>query len=232
MARPVRVQPDGSFGTIPARGAFMGNRGCLHDATGAIRRAWASRAWITCTLNERPDRGPHPFPAPGRWTPLFFLDEAVAAAAGHRPCALCRRAAYTAYLDAWQRAFGARPRAAKIDAALHAARRAPRPLVEAVSLPAGAFFRHAGQDWLVQDGLARPYRGEGYGPGDPLPRGKVTLLTPEPTLAVLRAGWRPCLSASDDRPGWAPFRLPVSARGRRLPEGATRPGFSPLSAQG
>lgn len=202
MARPTRVHPDGSFGTRPARGAFMGNRGCLHDATGAIRRAWAGKAWITCTLNERPDWGPHPFPAPGRWTPLFFLDEAVAASAGHRPCALCRRAAYRAFLDAWQRAFGARPRAVEVDAALHAARRAARPQIDAIDLPTGAFIRHAGRDWLIRDGLALPYQGDGYGPAAPLPQGKVILLTPAPMLAVLRAGWRPCLSAAEDRPGW------------------------------
>lgn len=202
MPRPTRVQPDGSFGTRPARGAFMGNRGCLHDADGRVRRAWAGRAWITCTLNERPDWGAHPFPAPGRWTPLFFLDEAVAASAGHRPCALCRRAAYRAWVAAWARAFGAAAKAVEMDAALHAARHAPRALAPGETLPEGAFFRHRDRDWRVGAGQALPYLGEGYGPAEPLPTGPVTVLTPEPTLAVLRAGWRPCLSAAEDRPSW------------------------------
>ena len=95
-----RVQPDGCLDIHPARGAFMGNRGCLHDAQGLVRRAYKSKAWIICTLREKPGRGAVPQWQPNRYTPLFFLDEAVACAAGHRPCAECRRAAYNAFRQA------------------------------------------------------------------------------------------------------------------------------------
>jgi len=83
----------------------------LHDAEGTIRRRHATKGWITCTLREKPGRGPHHVLA-GRWTPLFFLDEAVACAAGHRPCAECRRAAYNDFRSAWGRAFGGAAKAA------------------------------------------------------------------------------------------------------------------------
>lgn len=197
-----RVQPDGSFGSRPLRGAFMGNRGCLHDSTGRIRRKSASRSWITCTLRERPDWGRHPFPAPGRWTPLFFLDEAVASAAGHRPCALCRRQAYDAYRAAWARAFGAIPKATQIDATLAAARSGPRQVLAAPDLPFGAFFLWQGQPHLALDADCQPYLGDGYGAPRPRPKAPVECLTPQPTLEVLRMGWRPAMTAVEDRPAW------------------------------
>lgn len=208
MTRANRVQPDGSFATVPARGGFMGNRGCLHDAAGVIRRGHQVRRWITCTLREKPGRGAVPQSVPGRYTPLFFLDEAVACAAGHRPCAECRRAVYDDFRAAWTRAFGAVEGAAGMDAVLHRARwdgtaRAPRRYWEEVaSLPDGCFVRFAGQAHLVWDGGLRPYRAEGYGPAIALPQGTVPVLTPEPLVRVMAAGWRPVLSATEDRPNW------------------------------
>lgn len=202
MPRATRVQPDGSFGIRPARGDFMGNRGCLHDAHGQVRRRWANKAWITCTLREKPGHGPHPFPAPGRWTPLFFLDEAVACAAGHRPCAECRRAVFNDFKAAWADAFGPWPGVKVVDAALHQARIVPHAASTAKGLPEGAFILVQGQPCMIREGAACPYLGESYGPPVALPRSAVQVLTPAPLVAVMAAGWRPALSATQDRPNW------------------------------
>ncbi len=113
--------PEGEIVAISPRGRWIGNRGCIHDGPGQIARAWRSRAWITCELSYKDWVAPKW--EPGGWTALFFHDEAVALAAGHRPCALCRRPAYNAFLDAWVAALGGtRPRAIEVDARLHADR--------------------------------------------------------------------------------------------------------------
>src|SRR5690348_4015861 len=121
-----RVLPTGEIVADPARGLLMGNRGCLHRPDRHLAGVrWRSKLWICCTLTWRGVRR-DPMP-PGRWTALFFLDEATALAAGHRPCAYCRRADYLAYARAWGRATGMpdRPYAAEMDAALHGQRVEP-----------------------------------------------------------------------------------------------------------
>ena len=120
-----RVTPFGEIVAIPERGTLMGNRGILHDAGGQVRRRWAGRAWISCLLEFQGRRDP--VMAPGHYTRLFFLDEPTAFAAGHRPCAYCRRADYVAFRDTWAAAnahlgLGSRPRATEIDRVLHAER--------------------------------------------------------------------------------------------------------------
>lgn len=96
----------------------MGNRGDLHNADGTIGRTWRLTRWISCTLHSLTG-GRVTFDTPGRYTPLFFLDEATALAAGHRPCAYCRRPAYDRFRDTWQDVFGTRPSADEIDQVLH-----------------------------------------------------------------------------------------------------------------
>src|SRR6476469_9350587 len=100
-SRPLqnRVTPFGEIVAVPERGTMLGNRGILHDADGRLRRRWAGRAWICCLLEFRGRRDP--VMAPGHYTRLFFLDEPTALAAGHRPCAYCRRTAYLAFRSAW-----------------------------------------------------------------------------------------------------------------------------------
>lgn len=207
--RANRVQPDGQFLATPSRGQFTGNRGILHDTSGVLRRArWRHKAWITCTIRPRPGRGPLPMAAKGHYTPLFFLDEAVACAAGHRPCAECRRAVWRDFAAAWGRAFGTLPRAPEVDAVLHAARidratrRPPLWTAEAADLPTGSFVLLAGRAHLLQDGVALPYAPGGYGAAVPLPAGPVAVMTPAPLVAVMRAGWRPVRDTAEDRPGW------------------------------
>lgn len=206
--RANRVGPDGTFATAPRRGQFMGNRGCLHDASGTITRKHATKLWITCTLREKPAQGKLPQSAPGRYTPLFFLDEAVAYAAGHRPCAECRRAVYKDFRAAWSRAFGQPESAEAMNTRLHAARfdartRQPvRHAADLATLPFGAFILWQGQPHLVHDRTLWPWQPEGYAAPVAKPAAQVTVLTPEPLVHVMRAGWRPLLQAADDRPSW------------------------------
>lgn len=95
MPHQNRVDPWGDLHAVTARGTLTGNRGCLVDESGALARRQRGSLWITCELTFK-DWG-HPLNAPNTWTPLFFLDDAVALAAGHRPCGLCRRDDYLAY---------------------------------------------------------------------------------------------------------------------------------------
>ena len=104
MPRRNRVDPWGDLHGAPDRGLFTGNRGCLVDDRGGLARHHRGPLWITCLLEYRGWR--HLLDRPGTWTPLFFLDEALALAAGHRPCGLCRRQAYLDYRGAVTRADG------------------------------------------------------------------------------------------------------------------------------
>src|SRR6266699_2834089 len=119
-----RVTPLGELIADPARGLVYGNRGCLHDEGGRIRRRYAGKRWIACRLEFRGWLR-RPLLQPGRFTELFFLDEATALAAGHRPCALCRREDYLAFGDAWGAVHTGMRGADEIDAQLHAERVAP-----------------------------------------------------------------------------------------------------------
>jgi hypothetical protein len=198
-----RVLPTGEIVADPGRGLLMGNRGCLHreDRTLGTSR-WRSKLWIACVLDFRGwKRDVMP---PGRWTALFFLDEATALAAGHRPCAFCRRADYLAYAHAWQAAYGLpeRLRAYEMDAVLHRervesyTRRQRTRTVPLSDLPDGAMVRWQGAPALVLGGRVRAWSWEGYGPATPAGTGLVDVLTPPASLAALAAGYRPMLHPS------------------------------------
>ena len=122
MPRRNRVDPWGDLHAVADRGHFTGNRGCVVDDVERVVRHHAGTLWITCTLRYRDHRSP--LAAPRRWTPLFFLDDAVALAAGHRPCAQCRREAYRDYRDAVSASVGAPAplRSTELDARLNAER--------------------------------------------------------------------------------------------------------------
>jgi hypothetical protein len=187
-----RVLPTGEIVVDPARGMFTGNRGILHDDRQQLGRArWKGRAWIICALEFKGWK--RQVMTPRRWTELFFLDEAVALAAGHRPCATCRRAAYLAYRAGW----GGNPKAADMDRALHAARLSARGqrhyLSDVNGLPDGAFILHEDRPCLIHGGMLHPYRPAGYGPPRAMPVGMVEVLTPAPSVAVLAAGYWPVL---------------------------------------
>jgi hypothetical protein len=202
-----RVTPSGEIVAIDQRGLFMGNRGCVHRDR-RIVRPWQVRRWITCALEFKGWVAPRW--EPGRWTPLFFWDEAVALAAGHRPCALCRRADLNAWLDGWQSAFGERLRVDPMDRRLHDDRldgKVQRRHTRAWSdLPVGAFAvlrprRDAtAVPVLVLEDRLRPWSPEGYGPPIERPgRGDATVLTPRASVEVLSHGYRPVIHPSADQ---------------------------------
>src|SRR5437764_12677942 len=119
--RQNRVTPLGELIAEPARGLVYGNRGCLHDEAGHIRRRYNGKRWITCRLEFRGwKRGA--LMQPGRFTELFFLDEATAFAAGHRPCALCRREDYHRFGEILRELHPSQRKAVEIDAQLHGER--------------------------------------------------------------------------------------------------------------
>jgi hypothetical protein len=199
-----RVTPTGEIVADPARGTLMGNRGCLHraDRTLGVSR-WRSKMWICCVLQWRDVR--RDVMPPGRWTALFFLDEATALAAGHRPCGYCRRTAHASFGEAWRRAAGLAqaPRAGEIDARLHAERVDPRTRrqrtrpAQAGDLPDGAIARHNGACGLLAGGHFLPWTPRGYlAPVTLPPATPVELLTPPSTVAAISAGYRPLLHPS------------------------------------
>ncbi len=167
----------------------MGNRGGrLHREDFTLGRArWRSRAWIACRLDFKGRR--RTVMGEG-YTEIFFLDEATALAAGHRPCFECRRADATAFAAAWARAHGltAPPRAAEMDAELHAQRRAPPEIVRFDALPPGAIFRHDGAFRLTTPTGSRLWNFEGYGDsvGIPAASDPVRAVTPAAIRALLR----------------------------------------------
>lgn len=201
MARQNRVSPFGIFEDTPAKGLFMGNRGILHDENGVVGSArWRHKNWIVCALAFKNRRAA--INAPGQYTQLFFCDEATAFAAGHRPCAECRRRDYLEYIRAWQRAYdlSTMPKAGEVDQTLHRARLTPdkrqMTALKGISdLPDGTMIvlpQEPETAWLIwQDGLHR-WSHSGYTEHRPIPQGEQVLaLTPEPTIRVLSAGYRP-----------------------------------------
>jgi hypothetical protein len=203
VPRQNRVTPFGDILAIPQRGTFMGNRGVLHDAGGHIKRAWQLKRWIICVLEfgVRKRR----VMTPGRYTELFFLDEATALAAGHRPCAECQRARFLAFCCAWQKAQANRvelptPTAAMIDDRLHGERigsdRSKRSFQAGLNeLPDGVFVTVAAwgeQAYLVRGDHMLVWSPRGYGEQRRRPKGEeVKVLTPPSTVKSIRAGYLP-----------------------------------------
>jgi hypothetical protein len=197
VPRQNRVTPLGDLVVSRERGLVYGNRGCLHDETGAIRRRYATKRWIACRLQFR-DRRRSPLMARGRYTELFFLDEATALAAGHRPCAECRRADYNRLTEIWSELHGGRPKADSIDDQLHAERlvanTGDRRFHELpyASLPDGTFVLHAGMPCLVLGKGLLPWSPGGYREAQRRPaHGLATLITPPSLVTILQLGWGP-----------------------------------------
>lgn len=195
-----RVTPYSQLIATPERGALMGNRGCLHNERGEIRRAFVGKRWITCLLDFRGRR--RAVMTPDRYTELFFLDEVTALAAGHRPCAECRRDDYNAFRRAWIAAGlpsrDTLPSADEMDARLHGERlderggKATHP-ARLADLPDGVFVLMAdSQPLLFRDCLLWPWTPGGY--AAPI-RSEVDLpirlLTPPSLAALLAAGYAP-----------------------------------------
>jgi hypothetical protein len=192
-----RVTPLGELVADPARGLVYGNRGCLHDADGRIRRRYNGKRWIACRLRFR---GWHrsPLLQPGRFTELFFLDEATALASGHRPCALCRRDDYDRFGAIWRDLHPGQIGADAIDAQLHAKRVDPGTREHLLhdapldGLPDGAFVLEGGVPHLVLGDRLLRWTPAGYVSPRPRPTGKeARSITPPSLVEVLRLGWQP-----------------------------------------
>ena len=190
-----RVTPTGEIVAIPLRGAWTGNRGILHRGRDIVR-FHASDLWITCALQFK---GRHQEQwRPGHYTFLFFHDEAVAFAAGHRPCAECRRPNYNAYRSAWAAGLEAvePPSAKEMNRCLHRERivtgthRRRLHDLPWADLPDGTFVMLDGIPAVVVGEHLTEWTHEGYGRRRPLPGGgTATVLTPPSTVAALRAGY-------------------------------------------
>ena len=194
-----RVTPLGDLVADPARGLVYGNRGCLHDDRGQIRRRYDGKRWIACRLEFRGWLR-RPLLQPGRFTELFFLDETTAFAAGHRPCALCRREDYVRFGELWRALHPGAAGADAIDAQLHSERvsrdtRAQlRHTAAFADLPDGAFVLEKGAPWLVLRRSLLRWTPAGYAERRPRPRhAQAELITPPSLVAVLRAGWQQAL---------------------------------------
>ena len=195
MPRRNRVTPLGEIIAHPARGLVFGNRGCLHGDDGRLRRIHAGRRWIACRLSFKDRR--RELMRPGRYTELFFLDDATALAAGHRPCAECRREDYVRFVEKWPGELPDGSRAGAIDNQLHAQRLTDTGTqrhhdATLDELPDGAFVLRDGAPWLVRGDQLRRWTPAGYTDAVARPVGTwAVAITPPSLVAVLDRGWRP-----------------------------------------
>jgi hypothetical protein len=197
-----RVTPQGDIIATPHRGMFTGNRGIIHDpATRTLlKRRWASRAWLTCVCEFRGRR--RAVMARRSWTELFFLDEATAFAAGHRPCFFCCRDDANRLRSAWEAGNGvSNVHADDIDTVLHrerleGSRKRLHPLPMGLTqLPDGAMVQAGEESFLITQGKALRWSPAGYREAEGAVEGAM-LLTPPSTLRALVAGYRPVLHES------------------------------------
>jgi hypothetical protein len=206
MPRQNRVTPFGEIVAVPDRGTFMGNRGRLHDEHGRVRRAWQVERWLVCVLQFRGRQ--RRVMRPGYYTELFFLDEATALAAGHRPCFECRRERHHAFREAFTSIWtdGEPPHSVgEIDHQLHAERVAAdgskrTHAADLCDLPDGTFLLLPGKEptpFLVLGNHLLSWSAGGYTARLNRPRkAEVEVLTPELTVLALRGGYAPILHPS------------------------------------
>jgi hypothetical protein len=197
-----RVTPFGDIVSIPQRGIFTGNRGIIHDPASKtlLNKRWAAEAWLICECRYKDIH--RDVMAARSWTELFFLDEAIALAAGHRPCFLCRREKAEGFRCAWASGNHVAPPAAKqLDKVLHRerldhGRKRLHPLIGTLrALPAGTVVSTEGQAFTVANGMAFRWTDQGYATPVELLRAEW-LVTPPSTLMALKAGYRPVLHPS------------------------------------
>ncbi len=191
MPRQNRVTPLGEVIAIPDRGLVYANRGCLHDDKGRIRDRYPTRRWIACQLDFR-GRRRTPLMAPGKFTELFFLDEATALAAGHRPCGECRYKDYERLTAMWAQLHPGQRGADQIDEQLDAERRDPDTKRRRFhdsgfdELPDGAFVMFEGEPHLVLGPKLLRWSPGGYTDrATRPPAGRATVITPPSLVALL-----------------------------------------------
>ena len=194
MPKQNRVTPFSTLIATPERGTLNGNRGCLHDELGQIRRQFVGIRWIICLLEFKGRR--HPTMKPGRYTDLFFLDEATALAAGHRPCAECQRERFNLFRDYWIQANpdlaeSLRPLAPDIDAVLHGERLNPNAFCHSIrDVPAGTFLSDNGTDaYLMRNKQILLWTPAGYVRTEQKINFPARILTPASVVRTLAAGY-------------------------------------------
>jgi hypothetical protein len=203
-----RVGPQGNIISTSARGAWMGNRGQLHDRGKTILRPFKLKAWITCLLQFRNRQ--RQVMSPGLYTELFFLDEATAFAAGHRPCFECRRADYDRFKAAWLQGnpgygFNIKTSIREIDDILHRERigRDGQKVTfkaKLAGLPDGTFIQLDNQPFLIAHGQVHRWTPFGYEKGIQPPSEEVTVLTLPSTVNAFRAGYVPQMALPANEP--------------------------------
>jgi len=197
MPRRNRVNPFSEIEATSARGTLMGNRGQLHQDGEMTNRRWTWKFWISCELNYKNVR--RPLMAPNTYTELFFLDEVTALAAGHRPCALCRRPDFKEFQKAWAAEFGAIAKVTEIDELLHRERvpmiDGDRPEIEPITLADFAMFELEERAFVKVGKHGYAWSHEGYGTATPLPE-TARLITPPTLVKLLDRGYVPRIHAS------------------------------------
>lgn len=202
-----RVTPSGQLEAVSAHGAWLGNRGILHDANRRIVAPWRHNAWVTCRLDFK---GRHRAVfSPNRYSELFFLDEATAFSAGHRPCAECQRERYNEFKALWWSAnlgaTGSKPSITEIDKKLHAERTLrlrgsgqSNYSDQFQHVAAGTFIEIEGMPFLFWSKQLYPWSHFGYGRPQPVPpqSTQVRILTPASIVAMFHCGFKPQVHAS------------------------------------
>ena len=194
-----RVTPLSELIATPHRGLVYGNRGCLHDPAGRIRRRYSGKRWIACRLRFR-DWHREPLMQPGRFTELFFLDEATALAAGHRPCALCRRPDYDRLVALLGRHSPARDateptrsmRSSTVSESTCEPVRSCITTSHSTSSPTVRSCCGTAPVRLVRGARLLRWTPAGYVEPTSRPRGQqARVITPRSLVSILRAGWEP-----------------------------------------
>ena len=203
-----RIDPWGKFHANPSRASTrMGNRGILHDSEKRIIRSWAHKGWVSCLMSFKDIKRPKPF-SDGNYSELFFLDEATAFSAGHRPCTYCQRERSHLFREAWLQANVPDSEQRKtmrlpdIDKVLHterAVRGGGRVTFDAKlsELPVGAMFEHEGRAFLLSSKGALPWSFDGYGLKQSISfETTVRVLTPRSIVRAFSEGFLPVMHES------------------------------------
>ena len=206
MSLQNRVDPWGQLNRSEMRGQWLGNRGILHDENQEIVAQWRHKAWVTCALEFKGVQ--RKVFSPNHYSELFFLDEAAALSAGHRPCATCRRASYKQFKALWcqanlpQEDFQAIS-VTKIDQQLHAERmlrgggKVLFPMRYEQLVP-GVFIEIDGEAFLYWNQSLQQWSAKGYRPTQITLHAQdvVSVLTPKSIVQVLQLGYKPQVHAS------------------------------------
>jgi hypothetical protein len=194
-----RVDPFGNFIVTRARGSWMGNRGVIHKDK-QITSAFRHKAWITCVLEFKGRK--RTVMTPGRWTELFFMDEATAFAAGHRPCFECRRSDALRFKSCWikgnpQYAFTMETSINQIDEVIHRERidRGKKKVMHQrapADVPEGTFVLMNNDPHMVSKGKLHRWTPLGYEESVAMPDvSTFTVLTPHSIVNAFCAGYVP-----------------------------------------